>query len=115
MKPLGSVSGTLLALLLTNPINARHAFVSVPSSSHAPFLPSDRTVSPSTARLVLAQRLGVSEYHSVDDADVQSIEILNSFGNDRQESILDGTKQDEERRKVLFFVEGVEDPHSTCG
>lgn len=66
-------------------------------------------VSPTAARLIFAQRLGLSQYHAIDRADENTIELINRFGgthdlifNDRNEGIAN--------QKVLIFVENVQRP-----
>jgi hypothetical protein len=88
-----------------------YVYTSEGSSKHRPS--SDPpSVSPTTARLLFAQRLGLSHYHSIDQADEDTIELINQFGGkhgqlfiDRDESQLD--------QKVLVFVENVERPKGT--
>ena len=104
MKPIQALSGALISLLLAIPASARHACVSISDASAESQQLSDRIVPPSVARLVLAQRLGLSGYHSLGGADDDAIEFLNAHSTHQE--------QDQARRKVLLFVEGVDEPDS---
>lgn len=63
------------------------------------------SISSITARLLLAQRLGLSQYHSLDGADEATIELLNDFEGSRQQIFLDEEKSTE---RVLAVIENVE-------
>ena len=66
------------------------------------------SISPQTARLLLAQRLGLSRYHSLQDADERTLEILNTFGGEQQQIFApEETLQGAE--KLLLIVEGVDE------
>ncbi|KAL9126630.1 MAG: hypothetical protein Q9217_004350 [Psora testacea] len=67
------------------------------------------SISPKTARLLLAQRLGLSQYHDLGDADDLTLEILNRHGGIRHKVFV---PQDESsvKRQLLLVVEGVEHP-----
>ena len=102
----------LLSLLLASDTAARHAYVSL----HAAEAPSssDSAVSPNAARLVLAQRLGLSDYHALDTEDSNILDFLNSYSDSSHDALFQDTNFDaRERRKILFFLEGVEDSHGT--
>ena len=71
------------------------------------------SISPITARLLLAQRLGLSQYHSLEDADDVTIELLNAFG-DAQEQIFHDHDQGRRPDKLLTFIENVEHPEGVC-
>lgn len=65
------------------------------------------TLSPSQARLVLAQRLGVSKYHSLDDASASTLSHINDFGGHHQ--ALFGDEVDDLRHvehNVVVMVDG---------
>lgn len=69
------------------------------------------SISPYTARLLLAQRLGLSQYHSLEDADESTLDILNTYGGEQQKIFAhDGMSQGAE--KLLFVVEGVDEGRS---
>ena len=60
-----------------------------------------RTLSPTAARVVLAQRAGVEEYHSADLRHGESMQAINDFGSRSQMLGLG----DEERQQFIFLVE----------
>lgn len=67
------------------------------------------SISPTTARLLLAKRLGLSQYHSLDSPGEEEIKILNKFGgNEDQALFLEDQRTSLER--LLIFVENVETP-----
>lgn len=67
------------------------------------------SLSPSTARLLLAQRLELSQYHSLKDADSSTIRQLNALGGTPKQ-IFPNEEQGETPMKLLIIVEGWEDP-----
>ncbi|KAA6416388.1 MAG: hypothetical protein FRX48_01108 [Lasallia pustulata] len=67
------------------------------------------SITPETARLVLACRLGLSQYHSLHNADETTIEYLNRFGG-RQKRLLPSYQDELPLGKLLVMVEGVGDP-----
>lgn len=74
--------------------------------------PSDArppSVSPSTARLLLAQRLELSQYHSLEGADDSTVQYLNALGGTQKQIFLSGD-QEETTQKLLVIVEGWENP-----
>lgn len=58
------------------------------------------TMSPEQARLVFAQQLGISEYHSLGSASDETISYINEFGLSRDRRM-------QETRTLLVIVEGV--------
>lgn len=64
------------------------------------------SISPHTARLLFAQRLGLSQYHSLQDADESSLAILNNYGG-QQRQIFDSEDGFHGAEKILLVVEGV--------
>jgi hypothetical protein len=70
-----------------------------PNSSTPP------TLSPEEARLVFAQRLGVSEYHGLGDASESTLSYINKFGGP-QEALFQDLAQDKAAELVLI-VEGI--------
>ena len=65
------------------------------------------SVSPSTARLLLAQRLGLSQYHSLKGAGDSTIKYLNALGGTQNPIFSD---EEQEPLKLLIFIEGWENP-----
>lgn len=70
-----------------------------PSASNPP------TLSPEEARLVFAQRLGVSQYHGIGDASESTLAHINTFGG-LQKSIFQDSGRDKAAELVLL-VQGV--------
>ena len=66
-------------------------------------------VTPSTARLLLAHRLGLSQFHNLENGDDLTLLMLNRFSN-AQSSLFGGSDEDEKVHKLLVIVEGVENP-----
>ena len=66
-------------------------------------------VTPSTARVLLAHRLGLSQFHSLEVEDDLTLAILNRF-SDSQSSLFASGDKDEKVHRLLVIVEGVEDP-----
>ena len=78
------------------------------SSKHQP--PSEPLlVSPTASRLLFAQRLGLSQYHTIDRADENTIELINRFGG-TQDLLFNENNERTADQKVLIFVENVERP-----
>ena len=69
------------------------------------------TISPNDARLLFAQRLGLSEYHSLGDVHQDTLELLNVYGG-QQRSIFDDASKDGLRR-LLVVVEGAAEGRSS--
>lgn len=67
------------------------------------------SISTITTRLLLAQRLGLSQYHSLEDASDDAIQVLNSFGVIQEPIFLDESR---ERRtdKFVAIIENVDQP-----
>ncbi|KAF1912342.1 hypothetical protein BDU57DRAFT_459285 [Ampelomyces quisqualis] len=62
------------------------------------------TVSPETARLIIAQRLGLSRFHSVEHADADAIRHINTYGG-RQQKLFGGYDADRSRAHLLMWIE----------
>lgn len=65
------------------------------------------SISTTTTRLLLAQRLGLSQYHSLEDASDASIQILNSFGGIQEPIFHDGSRGRRTER-FLAIIENVD-------
>lgn len=72
------------------------------------------SISPITARLLLAQRLGLSQYHSLDDAEDSTLGILNTYGGGQQQ-IFDDGEQAAGDKKFLLIIEGAAEPKGRRG
>ncbi|KAF1812378.1 hypothetical protein P152DRAFT_397601 [Eremomyces bilateralis CBS 781.70] len=69
-----------------------------------PDLPS---VSAETARLILAQRLGLGQFHSIPEDDAQVLDVLNRFG--ASAPLFQATPVSKQP-KALVVIEGLEEP-----
>jgi hypothetical protein len=61
-------------------------------------------VSPETARLIIAQRLGLSRFHSVEHADAEAIRHINAYGG-RQQKLFGGADADASQARLLMWIE----------
>lgn len=61
-----------------------------------------------TARLILAQRLGISRYHSIKYPSDRQLEQINAFGG-RQQKLFGADNPDRSRAHILVWLEDVED------
>ncbi|KAL8679154.1 MAG: hypothetical protein Q9186_004545 [Xanthomendoza sp. 1 TL-2023] len=68
---------------------------------------SPQSLSPEATRLLLARRLGLSRYHSLEGADESTLRILNEFGG-KQQALLSIDEQWLDPRRNLIVVEDVE-------
>ena len=87
---------------------AAEAFVytsDVPLSSNA----ETPSISPNTARLLFAQRLGLSQYHSLEGADESTLDILNTYGG-KQQQLFTHEEHTRSNDRLLLIVEGVTKP-----
>lgn len=66
------------------------------------------SISPHTARLLLAQRLGLSQYHSLQNADESTLAILNTYGGEKRH-IFAREEKSQGAEKLLLVVEGVDE------
>lgn len=96
------------SLLLSAGISAVSALsdasVYIFDGEQRPISSSPPTLTPEEARLIFAQRLGVSEYHGLGDASESTLAYINTYGGP-QESLF-GLSQDKAAELVLI-VEGV--------
>ncbi|KAF2118123.1 hypothetical protein BDV96DRAFT_610977 [Lophiotrema nucula] len=62
-------------------------------------------LSPETARLVFAQRLGVSRYHSIKHVDEETVQHINKYGGPQQKLF---REKHENPARVLIWIDDVE-------
>ena len=97
---------TATALLSTAAVaDARHAHVYTSSSPSAKWTES---LSFSTFRSILAQRLGVSEYHTLDTTDADSLRALNAFQPSQKTLFADDVVDDPTTPELLIILEDVD-------
>ncbi|KAJ4287211.1 hypothetical protein N0V90_012609 [Kalmusia sp. IMI 367209] len=85
---------------------AGHVYIHDPSRRPSPQAAS--TVNPETARLILAQRLGLSRFHSIKDPSEETLKQINAFGG-RKQKLFGGENPDRTQAQVLVWIEGAED------
>ena len=83
-----------------------HVYIIDAAPSHSQPRGEARSLSPVPARLVLAQRAGVEDYHSADLGDESVREAINEFG---VRTAMFGESVEERRLQAMILVEGVED------
>ena len=93
---LGACSVTAEALIYTS---------DVPPASRA----GTPSISPNTARLLFAQRLGLSQYHSLEGVDESTLDILNTYGGKQQQLFTD-EEHTRSNDRLLLIVDGVTEP-----
>lgn len=77
------------------------------SSPHASSI--EETVEPDTARLILAQRIGLAEYHSVSNADEDAIRQINAFtSRSGQQAMFGADRFEEPIYRLLVTVFGAD-------
>ena len=70
------------------------------------------SISPNTARLLLAKRLSVSQYHDLGDVDDSVLEILDKYGG-TWPTVFSQRADSSSQSQLLLVVEGVEHPEGT--
>ena len=70
------------------------------------------SVSPETARLIIAQRLGLSRFHSVEHADAETIRHINAYGG-RQQKLFGADDVDRSKAHLLVWVDDAEQDEAT--
>ena len=102
-----SWAGTIAQAYSASPV--AHVYLSDHSGRHVTKPPS---ISPSEARLLFSQQLGLSNYHSIGDASDSTLEFLNTFGGPQKQLFTEDYWQEEPSR-LLVIVEGIEHPEGT--
>lgn len=82
-----------------------HVFTFDGSKAHA--APASSPIDPETARLILAQRLGLSRFHSIKDAGAEAIKSINAYGGRQQK--LFGEEADTSRAQLLVWLDDAEE------
>jgi hypothetical protein len=62
------------------------------------------SVSPETARLIIAHRLGLSRFHSIEHADAEAIRHLNAYGG-AQQKLFGQDDEDRSKAHLLLWIE----------
>ena len=82
-----------------------HVFTFDGTNNHA--APASSPIDPETARLILAQRLGLSRFHSIKHVDSEAIKSINTFGGRQQK--LFGQQADTSKAQLLVWLEDAEE------
>ena len=106
MKALAGLLWASAALEAHSVVGKALLYTSESWSRQAPVEPP--SISPQTARLLLAQRLGLSRYHSLQDVDEPTLELLNTYGGEQQQ-IFAPEETSQGAEKLLLIVEGVDE------
>lgn len=70
------------------------------------------SISPETARLILAQRLGLSRFHSIQHVDAESIRHINAYGGRRQQ-LFGAGDADRSKAHLLMWIDDAEQDEAT--
>lgn len=70
---------------------------------------SKSTISAENTRLFLAQRLGLSQFHSLENVDDDTLRLLNNYGGSQTPLF---KSNDRHVQRLLVIIEGLEDPTS---
>lgn len=103
-----SLLASLAVLSVQASVDNAHVFITSRSPLHLSDASLPQSLSPSDARLVLAQQLRLSKYHSLENANAATLDAVNAYGG-LSESLFEDV-DDECRRRALVVVEAVEDP-----
>lgn len=102
----------VLPLLLVGPVSARSpAHVYLPQSYTSAGNSRFSSLSPSTARLILAQRLDIGDFHTVGTLDGWEGDSFNAFGARQQRLFEDKT---ESRPNAIVVISNVKDLEGIC-
>lgn len=72
------------------------------------------SVSPETARLIVAQRLGLSRFHSVEHTNIEALGHINQFGG-RPQKLFGGDDAATSKAHLLVWLEEAEQDEATGG
>lgn len=95
----------LLPAFITTASAATDASVYLIQQDPIPSTSTPPTLSPEQARLVLAQRLGVSKFHSLKDASDSTLSYINRFGRQRQALFDDEEDLGRDSKHVVVMVD----------
>jgi hypothetical protein len=98
-------SRLFLSALIGGASAASDASVYLFQGQESPSTSKPATLSPEQARLVFAQRLGVSQYHGIGDASESTLAHINTFGG-HQDSLFQDSGPDK-AAELVFLIQGV--------
>jgi hypothetical protein len=82
--------------------------VYIQDSAPRPSSQASSSVDPETARLILAQRFGLSRFHSIKNPSEETVQQINAYSG-RQQKLFGGEDAEATQAQVLVWVEDVED------
>jgi hypothetical protein len=108
MKLSGSflVSSLLCAASASSNLGRVYIYDPVAAAAASPQPPT--SANPQTTRLIIAQRLGLSRFHSIKHASDEDIQLLNAYGG-RQQKLFGAEDRERTKAHVLVWLEDVED------
>ncbi|KAF1992613.1 hypothetical protein K402DRAFT_345077 [Aulographum hederae CBS 113979] len=68
------------------------------------------SLDPNTARLIFAHRLGISQFHTLQDVSAEALGHINTFGGHQQRLLGQDAQNNQAHSRPLIVVEGVADP-----
>lgn len=101
----------LLALVCTAHAAASavaHVYLSDPESLRR--RPPFQVVSPETARVIFAERLGLSQFHTLHTVDQEALQQVNDYAGRIRRLFHDGSGLQRVPSQMIIIVEGVMDP-----
>lgn len=98
-------TGLLLPALVGKALASSNANVYIVQGQQRPKPSNPPSLSPEETRLVLAQRLGVSHYHSLHGASESTLSHINNFGGHGHSLFQDTTQY--EAAELVIIVDGV--------
>ena len=93
----------LASITSSSRVSASKAYVYTSEPARASFPTS---ITPNTARLLFASRLGLSQFHSLDDADELALKTLNDYGGEQR--LFSSEAQRPSQQNNLIIIEGVQ-------
>lgn len=100
--------GVIASSLYCTAAAARDAHVYLFDNAPRTSSQASSTVDPETARLILAQRLGLSRFHSIKNPTDETLKQLNAFGG-KSQKLFGAEDPAKSKAHVLVWIEGVED------
>lgn len=101
------LSATLLpALLGVASAASEPASVYILQASESPSS-NPPTLTPEQARLVIAQRLSISQYHGLGDVSDSTLSYINRFGGQYKASLFEDAASQDQATELVLVVEGV--------
>jgi hypothetical protein len=104
--------GLALSSLYSIACAAATGHVFIQDSAPRPASRASSSVDPETARLILAQRLGLSRFHSIKNPSEEAVHQINAYRG-KQQKLFGGEDPEATQAQLLVWVEDVEDVTGT--